>query len=501
MIYLKNNEINIEVNSESYFEELGVVLEVSDGIVTIEGLYNVAFGEMIEIIVPGSNPVVGIILNIETSQVSAVIFSSDIDIVPSYLVMRKYILMSVPTGEALLGRIMDPLGNTLDDLGIMAHKGFRTIEQVAPSIISRSAVNTPLETGLKVVDSMVPIGHGQRELIIGDTKTGKTSIAIDAILNQKTEDTICVYVAIGQKRSSVVRIAKLLKNKECLNSTVIVAATASDSAAMQYIAPYSGCAIAEYFMSKGLRVLIIFDDLSKHAVSYRQLSLLLRRPPGREGYPGDVFFLHSRLLERSANLKQGGSITALPIIETIQGDVSAYVPTNVISITDGQIFLETELFSKGVRPAVSPGLSVSRVGSAAQNKVIKNMAGTLKLELAQFREVEGFTKLGLVLDDATKNLVDKGSKLTSLLIQKRYAPLQIFEQILLLFASLNDFLKRVSANHINLFEIEFLNFFRNSIYYYPISRSLSIMKFPAILVPFMLNKFVKEFMIYLNLNY
>jgi F-type H+-transporting ATPase subunit alpha len=501
MIYLKNNEINIEANSESYFEELGVVLEVSDGIVTIEGLYNVAFGEMIEIIVPGSDPVVGIILNIETSQVSAVIFSSDIDIVPSYLVMRKYILMSVPTGEALLGRIMDPLGNTLDELGAMAHKGFRAIEQVAPSIISRSAVNTPLETGLKVVDSMVPIGHGQRELIIGDTKTGKTSIAIDAILNQKTEDTICVYVAIGQKRSSVVRIAKLLKNKECLNSTVIVAATASDSAAMQYIAPYSGCAIAEYFMSKGLRVLIIFDDLSKHAVSYRQLSLLLRRPPGREGYPGDVFFLHSRLLERSANLKQGGSITALPIIETIQGDVSAYVPTNVISITDGQIFLETELFSKGVRPAVSPGLSVSRVGSAAQNKVIKNMAGTLKLELAQFREVEGFTKLGLVLDDATKNLVDKGSKLTSLLIQKRYAPLQIFEQILLLFASLNDFLKKVSANHINLFEIEFLSFFRSSIYYHPISRSLSIMKFPAILVPFMLNKFVKEFMIYLNLNY
>lgn len=495
------NEVIAEANSESYFEELGVVLEVSDGIVTIEGLYNVAFGEMIEIIVPGSDPVVGIILNIESSQVSAVIFSSDIDIVPSYLVMRKYILMSVPTGEALLGRIMDPLGNTLDDKGAMAHKGFRAIEQVAPSIISRSAVNTPLETGLKVVDSMVPIGHGQRELIIGDTKTGKTSIAIDAVLNQRTEDTICVYVAIGQKRSSVVRIAKLLENKQCLNSTVIVAATASDSAAMQYIAPYSGCAIAEYFMKAGLRVLIIFDDLSKHAVSYRQLSLLLRRPPGREGYPGDVFFLHSRLLERSANLKQGGSITALPIIETIQGDVSAYVPTNVISITDGQIFLETELFSKGVRPAVSPGLSVSRVGSAAQNKVIKNMAGTLKLELAQFREVEGFTKSGLVLDDATKNLVDKGSKLTSLLIQKRYAPLQIFEQILLLFASLNDFLKRVSASHINLFESEFLNFFRGSIYYYPISRSLSIMKFPAILVPFMLNKFVKEFMIYLNVNY
>lgn len=496
-----NFENEDSFDSESYYEELGVVLEVSDGIVTIEGLYNVAFGEMVDIIVPNSDPVIGLILNIENTQVSAIIFSSDIDIVPGYIVLRKHILMSVPTGEALLSRIIDPLGNHLDDKGPITHKGLRAIEQVAPSIISRSSVNTPLETGLKVVDSMVPIGHGQRELIIGDTKTGKTSIAIDAILNQKTEDTICVYVAIGQKRSSVVRIAKLLENRKCLNSTVIVAATASDSAAMQYIAPYSGSSIAEYFMSSGLRVLIIYDDLSKHAVSYRQLSLLLRRPPGREGYPGDVFFLHSRLLERSANLKDGGSITALPIIETIQGDVSAYVPTNVISITDGQIFLETELFSKGIRPAVSPGLSVSRVGSAAQNKVIKNMAGTLKLELAQFREVEGFTKLGLVLDDATKSLVEKGSKLTSLLIQKRYAPLPVNEQVLLLYASLNDFLRAVPASHMNLFEIEFLNFYRNSIYYNPISRSISIMNFPLILVNYILDRFVTEFKIYLKDNY
>jgi F-type H+-transporting ATPase subunit alpha len=345
--------------------------------------------------------------------------------------------MSVPSGSSLLGRIVDPLGNPLDNLGPISSKGLRFIEQVAPSIISRAPVRKPLETGLKVVDSLVPIGHGQRELIIGDTKTGKSSIAIDTIINQKNEDTICIYVAIGQKRSSVARIAKILKSNNCLDSTIIVAATASDTAALQYVAPYCGCAMGEYFMNIGLRVLIIYDDLSKHAVSYRQLSLLLRRPPGREGYPGDVFFLHSRLLERAANLNNGGSITALPIIETIQGDVSAYVPTNVISITDGQIFLETELFSRGIRPAVSPGLSVSRVGSAAQNKVIKSMAGDLKLDLAQFREVEGFTKLGLVLDDSTAKLVEKGSRLTSLLIQVRFVPVPIYNQILYLFFSLN----------------------------------------------------------------
>lgn len=328
-----------ENRDDLFFKELGIVLEISDGIVTISGLYDVSFGEMIDIIIPGSNkPIIGIILNIEYFQVSAVIFSNDIDVVPGYIVMRKYILMSVPTGSALLGRVVDPLGNPLDDLGNINSKGSRFIEQIAPSIISRTAVRKPLETGLKVVDSMVPIGHGQRELIIGDTKTGKTSIAIDTILNQKTEDTLCIYVAIGQKRSSVARIAKLLKNKNCLDSTIIVAATASDTAALQYIAPYSGCAMGEYFMNLGLRVLIIYDDLSKHAVSYRQLSLLLRRPPGREGYPGDVFYLHSRLLERAANLRNGGSITALPIIETIQGDVSAYVPTNVISITMDKYF-------------------------------------------------------------------------------------------------------------------------------------------------------------------
>lgn len=490
-----------ENRDDLFFKELGIVLEISDGIVTISGLYDVSFGEMIDIIIPGSNkPIIGIILNIEYFQVSAVIFSNDIDVVPGYIVMRKYILMSVPTGTSLLGRVVDPLGNPLDDLGSINSKGFRFIEQIAPSIISRSPVKKPLETGLKVVDSMVPIGHGQRELIIGDTKTGKTSIALDTILNQKTEDTLCIHVAIGQKRSSVARISKLLKNKNCLDSTIIVAATASDTAAMQYIAPYSGCAMGEYFMNSGLRVLIIYDDLSKHAVSYRQLSLSLRRPPGREGYPGDVFYLHSRLLERAANLKNGGSITALPIIETIQGDVSAYVPTNVISITDGQIFSETELFSRGIRPAVSPGLSVSRVGSAAQNKIIKGMAGTLKSELAQFREVEGFTKLGLVLDDATKQLVDRGSRLTKLLIQKRFVPVHISEQILLLFAALNGYLENVPSEMIHIFEAQFKEWFSNSIYYKPIRRCITLMIFPKDIISFMIWEFSTNFVQYIKSN-
>lgn len=329
----------------------------------------------------------------------------------------------------------------------------RLLETRAPSIISRSPVNTPLETGIKVIDSMVPIGHGQRELIIGDAKTGKTSIAIDTILNQKGKDTICIYVAIGQKKSSVARIFKVLTDFDCLSYTIVVATTASDSAALQYLAPYSGCAIGEYFMHQGARVVCVYDDLSKHAVSYRQLSLLLRRPPGREGYPGDVFYLHSRLLERAANLVTGGSLTALPIIETIQGDVSAYIPTNVISITDGQIFLETELFTRGIRPAVSPGLSVSRVGSAAQNKVMKKMAGSLKLELAQFREVEDFTKLGFVLDDATKRLVDRGEKLTRLLVQNRYSPLSIIDQSIFLYAALNGFLDGVPVSLVSLYDI------------------------------------------------
>jgi F-type H+/Na+-transporting ATPase subunit alpha len=373
--------------------------------------------------------------------------------------------MSIAVGDSLLGRVVNPVGEALDGKGDILSESRQNLETRAPSIIARASVNTPLETGVKVIDSLVPIGHGQRELIIGDSKTGKTAIAIDTILNQKGKDTICIYVAIGQKRSSVARIHKLLNDKDCMNYSIIVAATASDAASLQYIAPYSGCAMGEYFMSKGLRVLIIYDDLSKHAVSYRQLSLLLRRPPGREGFPGDVFYLHSRLLERAANLANSGSLTALPIIETIQGDVSAYIPTNVISITDGQIFLEMELFTKGIRPAVSPGLSVSRVGSAAQNAVLKKMAGNLKLELAQYREVEDFTKLGFVLDEATKRLVDRGEKLTRLLVQNRYEPIDIVDQTIFLYAALNGYLDNISVNLVSIFEKELYSFLRNSIFY------------------------------------
>jgi F-type H+-transporting ATPase subunit alpha len=377
--------------------------------------------------------------------------------------------MSIPVGDGLLGRVVNPLGEPLDDKGIIIAESRNNLEARAPSIIARSSVNVPLETGIKVVDSLVPIGHGQRELIIGDSKTGKTSIAIDAILNQKNKDTICIYVAIGQKRSSVARIHKLLLDKNCMDYSIIVAATASDAASLQYIAPYAGCAMGEFFMSKGLRVLIVYDDLSKHAVSYRQLSLLLRRPPGREGFPGDVFYLHSRLLERAANLADNkGSLTALPIIETIQGDVSAYIPTNVISITDGQIFLESELFTRGIRPAVSPGLSVSRVGSAAQNKVLKKMAGSLKLELAQFREVEDFTKLGFILDEVTKRLVDRGAKLTKLLVQNRNEPIDISEQTIFLYAALNGFLDEIPLNLVNLYEKELYKFLKNTVFSEPL---------------------------------
>jgi len=454
-----------------FFQDLGLVISISDGIVGIFGLDNVANGEVIEFLV-GSKTIVGMVLNLEPSKVSAVVLGDDSEIKPGQLVVRKFDLMGVPTGEGLLGRVVDPLGNTLDMAGPIVSKGYSFVEKVAPSIISRSSVNTPLETGLKVVDSMVPIGHGQRELIIGDMKTGKTAVALDTIINQKGTDTLCIYVAIGQKRSSVARIKKILIEKNCMDYTIIVAATASDSAALQFIAPYSGCSIGEYFMHKGLRVLCVYDDLSKHAVAYRQLSLLLRRPPGREGYPGDVFFLHSRLLERSANLANSGSLTALPIIETIQGDVSAYIPTNVISITDGQIFLETELFSRGIRPAVSPGLSVSRVGSAAQSKSIKRLAGNLKLELAQFREVEDFTKLGFALDDATKRLVDRGTKLTKALVQNRFSPISVADQILFLYAVLNGFLDGISADLVQRFEIELLSFWKTTLFYKPLQYHL-----------------------------
>jgi len=462
--------------------DVGIVISVADGIAGIKGLSDVCYGEIVTFCVGHSSiKLVGLVLNLEFEKVGVVVLGDDSFIIPGDFVCRNFTLMNVPTGDHLLGRVVDPLGNPIDGLvdsllhddnSFDSSSSSRFMESRAPSIISRTSVNLPLETGLKVVDSLVPIGHGQRELIIGDAKTGKTSIAIDTILNQKGQDTICIYVAIGQKRSSVARIAKVLKDKDCLSFTIIVAATASQASALQYIAPYSGCSMGEFFMNEGLRVLCVYDDLSKHAVSYRQLSLLLRRPPGREGYPGDVFYLHSRLLERAANLLDGGSLTALPIIETIQGDVSAYIPTNVISITDGQIFLETELFTKGIRPAVSPGLSVSRVGSAAQNKVIKKMAGSLKLELAQFREVEDFTKLGFVLDEATKRLVDRGEKLTRLLVQNRFSPLAITDQAIFLYAALNGFLDNIPSDLVSRYEVELLVFLKSTFIYEPLTYHL-----------------------------
>jgi len=483
-----NNFSDLFTDFSKNLRDMGIVTSVADGIVGIKGMSDVCYGEMVTFC-NTPKKVVGLVLNLELSKVGAVVLGSDFEIFPGDYVCRNFVLMNVPVGDHLLGRVVDPLGNPIDGLHDFSqdsdnildninedlsssYRGGRFMESRAPSIISRVPVNVPLETGLKVIDTMVPIGHGQRELIIGDSKTGKTSIAIDTIINQKGQDTICIYVAIGQKRSSVARIARVLKEKNCLPFTIIVAATASDSAALQYIAPYSGCSMGEFFMHEGLRVLCIYDDLSKHAVAYRQLSLLLRRPPGREGYPGDVFYLHSRLLERAANLKDSGSLTALPIIETIQGDVSAYIPTNVISITDGQIFLETELFTKGIRPAVSPGLSVSRVGSAAQNKIIRKMAGSLKLELAQYREVEDFTRLGFVLDDATKRLVDRGERLTRLLIQNRYSPLGITDQAIFLYAALNGFLDGVPVEMVSRFEIELFAFLKSTFIYEPLTYHL-----------------------------
>jgi len=495
----KNNTSkgDLEESLPKLYKHIGMVVAIADGIVSIVGISDVGYNETVDILT-GEEVIQCLILNVESNRVSAVILTSDILIKPGQYAVCSRILMRVPACDGLLGRIVDPLGNPVDKKGPIVSKTYRMVESVAPSIISRTPVNLPLETGLKIVDSLIPIGHGQMELIIGDSKTGKTSIAVDAIINQRKEDTLCIYVAIGQKRSSLARIAKTLEANGCLKSTVIVAATASDTAALQFLAPYSGVAMGEYFMAKGLRVLVIYDDLSKHGVSYRQLSLLLRRPPGREGYPGDVFFAHSRLLERAANMKNSGSVTALPIVETIQSDVSAYIPTNVISITDGQIFLETELFSKGVRPAVSPGLSVSRVGSAAQNVVLKSMAGSLKLELAQYREVESFSKFGLSMDDATRQLVNRGMKLTKLLIQKRFLPVLMDCQIIFLFSALQGFLDRIDTNSVASYENELYAYYNNSVYKYPLQGELLCKKnkLDKIVVSFLVINFTIFFDIY-----
>ena len=445
--------------TEAEVAEVGQVLSVGDGIARVYGLDSVQAGEMVEF--PGG--IKGMTLNLETDNVGVVIFGDDRTIKEGDTVKRTGEIVDVPIGKALLGRVVDALGNPIDDKGPIEADERRRIEVKAPGIISRRSVHEPVQTGLKSIDSLIPIGRGQRELIIGDRQTGKTALAIDTIINQKEINAgddeklklYCIYVAIGQKRSTVARIVRTLEEYVAMDYTIVVAATASEPAPLQFLAPYSGCTMGEYFRDNGMHALIIYDDLSKHAVSYRQMSLLLRRPPGREAYPGDVFYLHSRLLERAAKMSDdygGGSLTALPVIETQAGDVSAYIPTNVISITDGQIFLETELFYKGVRPAVNVGISVSRVGSAAQIKAMKQVAGTIKLELAQYREMEAFAQFSSDLDASTQRLLARGARLTELLKQPQYAPVPVEEQVVVLFAGVRGHLDAIEVADVGRFE-------------------------------------------------
>jgi len=449
--------------------EIGKVLSVGDGIARVFGLDNVQAGEMVKF-EDGSK---GMALNLESDNVGIVVFGDDRKIKEGSTVKRTGSIVDAPVGKELLGRVLDGLGNPIDGKGNLSEKIERKrVEVKAPGIIPRQSVSEPMQTGLKSIDTLIPIGRGQRELIIGDRQTGKTAVAIDAIINQKTinesddekKKLYCIYVAIGQKRSTVAQIVKTLEDAGAIKYTTVVAATASDAAPLQFLAPYTGCTIGEYFRDNGMHALIIYDDLSKQAVAYRQMSLLLRRPPGREAYPGDVFYLHSRLLERAAKLSDangGGSLTALPIIETQAGDVSAYIPTNVISITDGQIFLETQLFNQGIRPAVNVGLSVSRVGSAAQTKAMKKVAGSIKLELAQYREMAAFAQFGSDLDASTQKLLNRGSKLTELLKQNQYSPLTVGEQVISVFAGVRGYLDDVELNQIKSFEKDILEKIKN----------------------------------------
>ncbi len=439
--------------------EVGRVLSVGDGIARIYGLDNVQAGELVEF--PGN--IVGMALNLEIDNVGVVIFGEDRTIQEGDTVKRTGSIVDVPVGSGLLGRVVDGLGNPIDGKGPIDSSERSRVDVKAPGIIPRQSVTEPMQTGLKAIDSLIPIGRGQRELIIGDRQTGKTALAIDAIINQKDNNAgedekkklYCIYVAVGQKRSTVAQIVKVLEDNGALDYSIIVAATASDPAPMQYLAPYTGCAMGEWFRDNGKHSLIIYDDLSKQAVAYRQMSLLLRRPPGREAYPGDVFYLHSRLLERAAKMNDdhgGGSLTALPVIETQAGDVSAYIPTNVISITDGQIFLETDLFYSGIRPAVNVGLSVSRVGSAAQIKAMKQVAGSIKLELAQYREMAAFSQFASDLDVSTQNLLNRGERLTELLKQGQYSPMPVEDQVVAIFAGVNGYLDPIPVSAVTQFE-------------------------------------------------
>ena len=455
--------------TESEITEVGQVLSIGDGIARIHGLDNVQAGEMVAF----ADGTKGMALNLETDNVGVVLFGGDSAIKEGDTVKRTKTIVDVPVGKSLLGRVVDALGNPIDGKGNIESETRSRIEVKAPGIIPRKSVSEPMQTGLKAIDSLIPVGRGQRELIIGDRQTGKTAIAIDAIINQKSinegsdesKKLYCVYVGIGQKRSSIAQIVKTLEEAGAMEYTTVVSASASDAAPLQFLAPYTGCSIAEYFRDNGMHALIIYDDLSKQAVAYRQMSLLLRRPPGREAFPGDVFYLHSRLLERAAKLNDdqgGGSLTALPIIETQANDVSAFIPTNVISITDGQIFLETELFNQGIRPAVNVGLSVSRVGSAAQTKAMKKVAGSIKLELAQYREMAAFAQFGSDLDASTQRLLNRGSKLTELLKQNQYSPLSVAEQVISVFSGVNGYLDDIDLGQIKSFESDLIDLMRST---------------------------------------
>ena len=453
--------------TEAQVSEVGQVLSVGDGIARVHGLDNVQAGEMVEF--PGG--IQGMALNLETDNVGIVIFGSDSQIKEGDTVKRTGTIVDVPVGKGLLGRVVDALGNPIDGKGpIVADKRSR-VEVKAPGIIPRESVSEPVQTGLKAIDALVPVGRGQRELIIGDRQTGKTAVAIDTFINQKEANQgddegkklYCVYVAVGQKRSTVAQIVKQLEENGAMEYSIVVAATASEPAPLQYLAPYTGCAMGEFFRDNGMHAVIVYDDLSKQAVAYRQMSLLLRRPPGREAYPGDVFYLHSRLLERAAKMNEEnghGSLTALPIIETQAGDVSAYIPTNVISITDGQIFLETGLFYQGIRPAINVGLSVSRVGGAAQTKAMKKVSGSMKLDLAQYREMAAFAQFGSDLDAATQKLLNRGARLTELLKQKQFSPMPFEEQTVSIYAGTNGFLDSIPVNRVNEYEAAMLDYMR-----------------------------------------
>ncbi len=448
---LKGYEAAVEV------AEVGTVIEVGDGIARIYGLEKVMAGELVEL----PHDVIGMVLNLEEDNVGVILLGEDVLIKEGDLVKRTSRIAQVPVGEALIGRVVNALGQPIDGKGPIEAKEHRPIERLAPGVVDRQPVKEPLQTGIKAIDSMIPVGRGQRELIIGDRQTGKTALAVDTILNQKGQDVLCIYVAVGQKRSTVAQVVKVFEDHGAMTYTIVVSATASEPAPLQFIATYAGCAMGEYFRDNGKHALVIYDDLSKHAQAYRQLSLLLRRPPGREAYPGDVFYVHSRLLERAAKLNDelgGGSLTALPIIETQLGDVSAYIPTNVISITDGQIYLETDLFYAGVRPAVNVGLSVSRVGGSAQIRAMRQVAGRLRLDLAQYRELAAFAQFGSELDKATQAQLNRGARMVEILKQDQYVPLSVERQILIIFAGVNGYADDLPAEEIRSFEDGLLRF-------------------------------------------